>query len=396
MANHGYATPLLAPDSPLDEAGRALIADLHRRERQKALTLPTDDPLDPARRRRVELTRQEMWNQPEAIRRTLDVERDSIVDVATAFAGQPLERIVMTGCGDSLSAMVGVRMLYEHLLGIPCEPVQALDFSYYQHRTVNERTLVVTLSSSGVTTRTVEALLLARTLGASTLALTNTPGSALMEAAHQRLHIHAERKGWPTQASTAAMAMLAQLALEMARRRTRAPADLDTLEAALHATSAQIAAVLEQQDGPVARIAEREAHRDVYLYCGGGPAFACAQFGAAKVKECAPSHAVAIPLEEYHHYNSQKPGDPLFLIAPRGPSTARAADTAEEGRRWGGHLYGIVTEGDSTLDGTVDVRLALPAVPEPLVPMVYTVPVQLFAYHVATAKFRRAETAGSA
>ena len=392
MSDRPYATPMLGPDSPLDDAGRTLIADLHRRERQKGLTLPTDDPLDPSRRRRVEITREEMWSQPEAIQRTLTTERAAIEAVAAALAGQPLERVVMVGCGDSLISMLGVRTLYEHLLGVPCEPVQALDFAYYQHRPVNAQTLVVTLSSSGVTTRVVEALLLARSLGAQTLAMTNTPGSALMQVADHRLLIHAQRKGWPTQASTAAMAMLAQLAFHMARRRARAPGDLNALEAALHATPAQIAVVLQQHDRAVAAIASREAHRDVYLFCGGGPAYACAQFGAAKVKECSPCHAVAIPLEEYHHYNSQKAGDPLVLIAPRGPSTARAADTAEDGRRWGGRVYGVVTEGDPTLDGLTDQSLVLPYVPEMIAPMVYTVPVQMFAYHVAMAKFRIAET----
>ena len=389
-------TPLTADDSPLAPRARSLLADLQRQEHAKALVLPTDDPLDPKRRRRVELTHDEMWAQPEAVRRTLANERRAIAEVAAACAKRSIERIVMVGCGDSLACMLAVRAMYEELLRVPCEPIQALDFNYYYARTAGDRVLVVALSSSGVTTRAVEALLLARAQGALTLGLSNTPGSPVMTEAEMCLTVHAERKGWPTQASTAAMMVLYQLGLDLGRAMRGNSARIDNLETALHRTPDSIAQVLQRHDAAVAAIAEKEAHRHIYLYSGGGPAYACAQFGAAKVKECATSHAIAIPLEEYHHYNSQKSGDPLFLIAPRGPSLARALDTAMEGRRWGGQVYAVTTEGDTTLSGFVDEQLELPEMPEFLVPMVYTVPVQLFAYHTAIAKFRRAQESAGA
>jgi glucosamine--fructose-6-phosphate aminotransferase (isomerizing) len=381
--------------SPLDDRARALVADLHRREREKALVLPTDDPLDPKRRRRVELTREEMWGQPEALQHTLERERPHILEVAGEFARRMPDRIVMVGCGDSLTSLMAARALYEQVLRIPCEPVQALDFVYYYHRTINARMLVIALSSSGTTTRTVEAVLLARALGAPTLALSNTAESPLMTEADASLLVHAERRGWPTQASTAALLVLYQFGLDLGRRGGGPAASIDDFESALHRTPAQVASALEQHDAATAEIAAAEADRSIYLYCGGGPAYACASFGAAKMKECSSSHAVAIPLEEFHHYNSQKSGDPLFLVAPRGMSLARACDTAEEGRRWGGHVYAVVTERDDTLEGKVDRQLHLPDMAEPLVPIVYTVPLQLIAYHTAVAKFRRAEAAAA-
>lgn len=389
-------TPLTADDSPLAPRARRLIEELHRQERDKALILPTDDPLDPKRRRRVDFTHDEMWAQPEAVRRTLAMERSAIAAIAAACAKRSLDRIIMVGCGDSLASMLAVRAMYEELLGIPCEPIQALDFSYYYARLARERVLVVVLSSSGVTTRTVEALLLARTQGALTLGLSNTPGSPVLAEADLCLTVHAERKGWPTQASTAAMMLLYQLGLDLARAMRSDSAAIDSLEVALHRTPDDIALVLQRCDGIVAGIAEKEARRNMYLFAGGGPAYACAMFGAAKVKECATSHALAIPLEEYHHYNSQKVGDPLFLIAPRGPSVPRALDTAMDGKRWGGQVYAITTQGDTVLAGSADQVIELPEMPEFLVPMVYTVPVQLFAYHTSMAKFRQAQESAGA
>ena len=384
-------SPLLQADSPLDSHAKALIEELYRREQERALTLPTDDPLDPKRRKRVEYTWDELTTQPEAIQTTLDRETEAIRSAARLIAKKPVNRIIMTGCGDSLGSMIGVRALFESLLNVPTEPMQALDFVNYYAGPVDDKTLVVVLSSSGNTTRTVEALLLAQARGAQTLALSNTPGSPLVEEADVSVLIHAERKGWPTQSSTAAMAILYQFAFEFARLKGANQAEIAALESALHQIPAQIADIIKEHSEPIAGIAADEANKAIYLFAGGGPSYACALFGAAKVKECSPDHAIAIPLEEYHHYNSQKQSDPLFLIAPTGPSLPRALDTAREGHRWGGQIYSVVTEGDTSLKADSDALIELPAIDERLAPMTYSVPVQLFAYHVAIAKFRLAE-----
>ena len=384
-------SPLLSPDSPLEKHARQLIEQLYHREQQKALTLPTDDPLDPKRRKRVGLTRDEMLTQSEAIQTTLEYERQAIQEAARTFNTRPIDRIIMTGCGDSLASMIGVRSLFESLLSIPCEPVQALDFVYYYHQPVNERSLVIVLSSSGTTTRVVEALLLAKAKGVQSLALTNTTGSPLMEESDKHLYIHAERKGWPTQSSTAAMALLYLFAIELARDQGRRSEEADSLESALFDMPRLVAQALNDHDTAVAQLAEKEARQPLYLFTGGGPAYACALFGAAKVKECSPDHAIAIPLEEYHHYNSQKANEPLFLIAPSGPSIPRAVDTLSEGHRWGGRVYSVLTEGDDQLHHESDAVFLLPRVDERLAPMIFSIPVQLFAYHTAMAKFRLAE-----
>ncbi len=393
MSETTYNSSLLAPDSPLDPHSRQVIQKVYAEEWAKSQELPSDDPLDPKRRKRVELTWDEMWAQPQAILTTLESERQAIHEAADYFANLDIERVYMTGCGDSIAAMIAVRGLYEHLLGIPCEPIQALDFTYYYHRPINPRTLVITLSSSGATTRTVEAMMLGRALGGRTLALSNTPGSPLMVESDRGLTIHAERKGWPTQSSTAAMAILVQLCLEMARLKGASGNILDPLETAFHQIPDLIRTTLETVDEGIRSVAEKEAGRKIYLYSGGGPAYASALFGAAKVRECSPDHSLAIPLEEFHHYNSQKVGDPLFLIAPHGLSVPRALDTLHEGKRWGGQVYSIVSAQDASLFEQSDRVFTLPDVAEMLSAFVYTIPVQLFAYHVAMAKFHQAEAA---
>src|SRR5581483_7300357 len=97
---------------------------------------------------------------------------------------------------------------------------------------------------------------------------------------------------------------------------------------------------------------------------------------------------IALPLEEFHHYVTLKPGDLMFLVAPSGLSSARAVDTAIGAHAMGGQVVGLVSSGDSTLDGLLDWEYALPAIEESLAPLLFTIPLQLFAYHVAMEKFR--------
>jgi glucosamine--fructose-6-phosphate aminotransferase (isomerizing) len=390
MTDQYYETPLLRPDSPLDDRSKSLIREIYAIEKAKALALPTDDPMDPKRLARVKFTWKEIWEQPEIITNNLDLEKESVAEAAACIASKSIDRIYMTGCGDSIASLLAVRSFFEELLGIPCEAIQALDFTYYYNRPITDRTLVITLSSSGATVRTVEAMLLARSKGANTLTLSNTPGSPLMRESTRGILIRAERKGWPTQSSTAAMALLYQLGIDIARRRGYSSEMLDGYQSLLLQTPKLIEKVLAEHNEKIIEVSEAEAERHVYLYSGGGPAFASTLIGAAKIKECTPDHAIAIPLEEYHHYNSQKAGDPMFLTAPSGPSVPRALDTAREGQRWGGQVYSIVSDGDHTLDLDSNCVFTLPKMNELLSPLVYTVPVQLFAYHVAMSKFRRA------
>jgi glucosamine--fructose-6-phosphate aminotransferase (isomerizing) len=387
-----FATPLLAPGSPLDPRARRLIQELYDRETNRLKALPIDDALNPIRRRRVEITRAEIEGQPDCLRKTLMTQQPAIVDIVRAFAGKPLKRIYLTGCGDSLAVMIASRPLLEEMFKVACEPVQALDMAYYFNKPVDAETLVIGLSSSGETPRTVEAMIMAKALGAQTLVLSNTVGSTLMREADHTLFVHAERKGWPTQASTAALGLLCALALEFGRQNGAVPSRIRELQDALLAVPEQIAEAIREHEPAIEAIAEAEALKSIYLFSGGGPSFASAFFGAAKVKECTPDHAIAIPLEEYHHYHSQKPGDPMFLIAPNGLSVPRARDTAEEGMRYGGKVYAVTARDNATFDTLSTSVIRLPPMIERLAPLVYTIPVQLFAYHLAMIKFRIAET----
>ncbi|RFA06734.1 hypothetical protein B7R21_18950 [Subtercola boreus] len=389
MTNTPLDSPLLSADSPLDDRQKEVIVRVSAAERAGILALPTDDPLDAKRRARVEATRGEMFGQPQAIRNTWHRNEAELAAVSHRLAESHFDRVFLVGAGDSLAVMIAARHALELMLGVLCEPVQSLEFAYYQRHLVTSSSLVIALSSSGETTRTVEAVLVAQHADALTLALTNTAGSTIDRESENTLVLEATRVGWPTQSSTAALALLLRLATTVGVLRGTDGAE--ALGEELEELPELIGTTLDRLDGPIASIAAEHARHGMYLFSAAGPNWAAAIIGAAKVKETTPDHALEIQVEEYHHYNSQKPDEPLFLFAPTGPSIPRAVDTGRDAHRYGGHLFAITTVGEHAFDEHADGVLELPVVSESLSPLLYVVPAQMIGYHLGMAKFEAAE-----
>jgi glucosamine 6-phosphate synthetase-like amidotransferase/phosphosugar isomerase protein len=318
-----------------------------------------------------------------AIRATLAANAKPLVAIARDLAGRTIRRVAMVGCGDSWISGFGVRQAMERALGAVCEPCEAFDFATYGLDVADAETVVIGLSSSGRTEPVIAGLKAAAARGAYTIGLSNTLGSPLMEEFPGALHIRATRGGWPTQSSTAAMALKLALTISVAEAKGR---DVRALSAALDALPAHVDAVAQTFYEPARAIGERLARADLILLCGAGPHFAPAAFGAAKLKELAPIHAYAFPLEEYHHYRTQKAGDPMFLLAPDAASHARALETAIMSRGSDGFCIALVPEGETEIAEVADVAWRLPNVPDETAPIVYSVPLHLFGYHVAIAR----------
>jgi glucosamine 6-phosphate synthetase-like amidotransferase/phosphosugar isomerase protein len=340
----------------------------------------SDAPGDPERFRRVALTETEMMAQGAAIRATLEANAQPLAAIGRDLASRRLRRVVTVGCGDSWIAGHGVRPALEAALGAPCEPVEAFDFATYGLDVIDDETVVIGLSSSGKTEPVVEGLLGAAARGAYTVGLSNTLGSPLMEQCPGALHIRATRGGWPTQSSTAAMALMLAMAASV---RSAKGGDATALAAALAALPDQVDAVARAHYDGAKAVAKTLARADLVLMTGAGPFYAPAEFGTAKLRELAPIHAYAFPLEEYHHYRSQKAGDPIFLVAGDDVSHARAAETAVMSRGVEGFCVALIPEGETEIAELADVAWHLPRVAPETAPIVYSVPLHLFGYHAA-------------
>ncbi len=341
----------------------------------------TDAAGDTHRLARVERTRTEMMVQGTIIQATLRETRAALIALARTLRQRDLRRVVIAGCGDSWFIGMGVRHAFERLLGVPLEPAQALDFAHYGAETVDGHTLVVGISAGGNTPAVMAALEAARRRGAFALGLSNSAGSPILTSFDGGLVVPATRKGWPTQSSTATIALLIALAATLAGG--------DEGEAMLE-DLARLAGTMDRLmldlDPAVAAAAQGCAARGIVLFAGLGPNYAAACFGAAKVKELSPVHALAMQLEEYHHYRSQKAGDALVLVATDPASRERALDTALVSEKVGGRLIAILAAPDVEIERRAAVTVMVPAIRPELLALVSSLPLHLFAYHFAKSR----------
>jgi len=369
-----------------ESQGGDSVNNKYPRPKAKASEKATDAPRDPNRLERVEHTYSELVTQPDAIEKTLQFVQPDVEKMASEIILREPKRVYIVGCGDSWFSGVGVKLAFEEVLGIPCEAVEALDFALYGFNLANEGTIVLGLSSSGTTTIVNDGLTQARSLGAYTIGVTNTPQSPLAKDYDGRLLIQATRIGWPTQASTAAMAAMMYLAAEIGKRTAKRTELAVQFEQDLWLIPDVVERTIDCCKSVMKEIALECVEVKFFQFMGAGSNFAAAAYGSAKIKELCPCHAVAFPLEEFNHYRTSKVGEPLFFVAPRGPSTLRAAESAEVARYDGGVVYAIVTEGDTEIAPFAKRAVYLPFVDEKLAPIVYSIPLHLLAYYVALAK----------
>lgn len=327
--------------------------------------------------------------QPQAIAATLREEATNIAEISKTIAARKPTRIITIGCGDSWFNPLSIRFAYEAWTGLPFQVEQALEFARYYFKYANETTPIIALSSSGVVPRTLEALWIGQARKALTIAVTNRAQSPLDVAGDRSILIRAGRPGPPTQSSTAAMAALLLLALDVGRELNNlSQSEYESLSAELHAIPAVMSGVIEAADEPMRQLAQRVSSGTLYNFVGAGPSLGTAHFGYAKVREAAWERSMPWQSEEYDHEVSlQLPsGEPVFLVAPMGESYDRNIEIARSVRRDNGFLISIVDESDQEISKLSDVSVRIPHISEYLSPLLYVVPIQLFGMHLGVVK----------
>jgi glucosamine--fructose-6-phosphate aminotransferase (isomerizing) len=349
----------------------------------------TDAAHDPNRHNRVKLTRKELLEQPTVLQDTLkSIERD-LEPMRAKLGERTITKLYIVGCGDSWFAGIGVRHALEILLNIPCEPMQALDFALYS-QIISEETAVIGLSASGTTGAVVDSLRRAKEMGAFTIGLSNTEGSLMLTEFDGGIFVPAQRKGWPTQASTAAMVALILFAIRLNETWNHGSnVETSSLLDSLELLPEQVEKVITNHDETMKKLAEKYVLGNYFMLTGAGPYFASASFGAAKLKELCPLHAVAMPLEEFHHYRTCKENDILFVVAPDDVSRHRAKDTVDVGTYDGGNVIVLTNEQESYITEFATDVVSLPKTDERLAPILFSIPLQLFAYHLAMYKYEK-------
>jgi len=359
-----------------------------KRPKAKSNEPSTDEVQDPYRKARVLRTRDELFEQPTAIMNSLTQELQHLTEIVSQLENRSFSRIIIIGCGDSWSVGVGMRLTFEKLLGIPTEPMQALDYCLYFSQTTNENTMVIGLSSSGTTTAVLDGLKKAQALGAFTIGVSNSEGTPILTDFNTHILVRATRKGWPTQASTAAMALLTQFAILLAKKWNHSDVyELENLQSDLDRLPLQITDLLQVSEEPIKTLAYSWVKAKLILFCGAGSNLAAANFGSAKVKELCPIHSLVVQMEEFHHYRTIKQNDVFILVSPDQTVTQKALDTAEIAIYDGGQILVIAPRNENRFGLFAENVVFIPEINPLLSPIIYSIPLQLFAFHLAMAKF---------
>ncbi|MGQ0703404.1 MAG: glutamine--fructose-6-phosphate transaminase (isomerizing) [Gemmatimonadales bacterium] len=295
-------------------------------------------------------------------------------------------RVVITACGTSWHAGLIGEYLMEEFARIPCEVEYASEFRY-RNPVVGEECLVIAISQSGETADTLAAVREAKRRGAVTIGLVNVVGSSIAREVQGGLYLRAgpEIGVASTKAFNSQVAALAMVALKLGRLR----GGLSLLQGrqliqALRALPAQMRQVLDRAP-EVEQLAEQFAQAHNALYLGRGVNFPVALEGALKLKEISYIHAEGYPAAEMKHGPIALIDEnmPVVFIAPRDGVHGKIASNIEEVKARGGRVIAIVTEGDHEIAQRADAVFPIPATHDLLTPILASVPLQLFAYHVA-------------
>ncbi|RSS82537.1 glutamine--fructose-6-phosphate transaminase (isomerizing) [Streptomyces sp. WAC06614] len=304
-----------------------------------------------------------------------------------------VDKVVVVACGTAYHAGLIAKLAIEHWTRIPCETELASEFRY-RDPILDQRTLVVAISQSGETMDTLMALRHAREQGAKVLAICNTNGSTIPRESDAVLYTHAG----PEVAVASTKAFLTQLvacylvALYLGQvRGTKWGDEIRAVIRELSAIEGAVERVLETME-PVRALARSLAEKNTVLFLGRHVGYPVALEGALKLKELAYMHAEGFAAGELKH-------GPIALIeqdvpvvvvvpSPRGRSILhdKIVSNIQEIRARGARTIVIAEEGDEAVVPYADHLVRIPATPTLLQPLVATVPLQVFACELATAR----------
>ncbi len=338
----------------------------------------------------------EIFEQPTALANTLEgrIADGRVLEACLGPKAAELlarvQRVRIVACGTSANAGMVARYWIEQIARVPCRAELASEFRY-RDPIIEPDTLFITISQSGETADTLEALRHAKTKGiAASLVICNSPESSLVRESDIALMTHAgpERSVASTKAFTTQLMALALVMLLLARRKGGlSEADERRYVKSLQAAPAQVAAALKE-DGNLQALAERFIHKQHALFLGRGPMSPVAAEGALKLKEISYIHAEAYAAGELKHGPLALVDEhmPVIAVAPDGALLEKVKSNLQEVKARGGELY-VFADRDAGLKSEPGVTIiAMPHGDELTDPILYTVPLQLLAYHVACLK----------
>lgn len=337
----------------------------------------------------------EIYEQPWAISETLEGRfinnhlQESSIGHNAAEIFDKIKSVQILACGTSHHAGLVARYWFEKLARVPCNIEVASEFRY-RNPVLSEDTLIVTISQSGETADTLAALQEAKKLGAKySLAICNVPESSLIRESDLVLMTRAgpEIGVASTKAFTTQLATLMLLVIAVGRRFQLTEQMEQKITSELFNLPEKIEQALRLND-EIKQLSEQFAEKQHALFLGRGTHYPIAMEGSLKLKEISYIHAEAYPAGELKHgplalIDAEMP---VITVAPNNSLLEKLKSNMQEVSARGGQLIVFM---DETLasESSENVQIVkVPQVENETAPIVYAIPLQLLAYHVAVLK----------
>ena len=336
----------------------------------------------------------EIFEQPEKIKSLLEgqltehgVPQEIFGPTAPEIFKQ-VEAVQIIACGTSYHAGLVARHWLEGLAGLPCSVEVASEFRY-RNKVVAPNTLFVSISQSGETADTLACLRFSKDSGyLARLGICNVPTSSLARESDLVFLTKAgpEIGVASTKAFTTQLIGLLMLTLALGRSHGLSAVAENSINESLRALPESLNAVMALEP-LVIKMAEAFDQKEHALFLGRGIHYPIAMEGALKLKEISYIHAEAYPAGELKHgpialIDSEMP---VIAVAPDDDLLEKVKSNLQEVKARGGELY-VFGHSHESHEDTVTQFIELPTMPELIAPIIYTIPLQLLAYHVAILK----------
>jgi glutamine---fructose-6-phosphate transaminase (isomerizing) len=360
---------------------------------RKTPEVVTLDPLSAAKGSYKHFMQKEIAEQPEGILDTIRgramfgesrVELDD-VRLSRGQLGR-VRRVMLLGMGTSLHAAMVGRYFFERITGLPAEYDNASEMRY-REPLIGPDTLVISVTQSGETVDTLAAMEQAKRKGCPQVAITNMPGSQATRMADGTVHTRCglEIGVCSTKTYTASITAMYLLACYLAQE--RGLADRERMAGYFEplARLPNLAGEVMKLEPQIEKLAHRFFRCENFLFLGRGLQFPVAMEGALKLKEVSYIHAEGYPAGEMKHGPIAliDRDMPVIALCPRDGLREKMLSNIEQVKTREGTVIAVGTEGDRELEEKADEVIFVPEIASLLAPVLTSIPLQMFGYHVA-------------
>ncbi|MEM3381571.1 MAG: glutamine--fructose-6-phosphate transaminase (isomerizing) [Candidatus Bathyarchaeia archaeon] len=355
-------------------------------ELEQNITMISWSPVDASKGGYAHFMLKEIHEQPYAVKNALRIQRIYYDLIASKMEGA--KRIFLIACGTSYHACLAASYLFTRVAGLHTEPVVASEFVDRYGRIIGEETLVFAVSQSGETADTLEAVRYAKARGAPIVSLTNVMGSTLTRLSDVYIGQNSgpEVSVAATKTFTSQVSIMTRLALVLAERVGSISEDeLSRLKNSLLQIPESMEKVL-LSESEVRRLAYKYADRGSFCFLARGINVTTAMEARLKLLELSYIPSLAYPAGESKHgfIAVVEPDYPTIFIAPKDETRQKIVGNIMEMKARGASTIGVIDSTDDELKSLLDDYIQMPITVDGLLtPILYIIPLQLFAYYVS-------------